>query len=188
MVETATDTERSLLTTTRDGDVVVLAETRLGDGVTPVGIVAILSPLGKAARVVQIVDFGNSGSVRSGVVLTGVEVGLLQHHGVVVTTQQVIALGLMGGCELQGVGHVGLATDTTLGGQLDDTVTTLRTIDGRCGSVLQHVDGGDVLRVDVQQFSELLVVGTCHIEVVEVHLTDVTVDHDQRVGVGQGRE
>ena len=94
----------------------------------------------------------------------------------------------MGGGELQRVGHVGLTTDTTLGGQLDDTVTTLRTVDGRCSSVLQHVDGGDVLRVDVQQFSELFVVGTSHIEVVEVHLADVTVDHDQRVGVGQGRK
>ena len=63
MVETATDTERSLLTTTRDGDVVVLAETRLGDGVTPVGVVAVLTPLGESARLVQIVDFGDAGLV-----------------------------------------------------------------------------------------------------------------------------
>ena len=125
MVETTTNTEGCLLTTTGNRYIVVLAQTGLGDCITPVGIVTVLAPLRESTSLVQIVDFRNTVLVRSVIILTRVEVFLLQHHRIVITTQQVVAGRLMGGSELQGIGHVGLTARTTLGGQLNDTVTTL---------------------------------------------------------------
>ena len=70
MVETATNTEGSILTTTRDGHVVVLAQTPLGDGLTPVGIIAVLPPVREAARIVKVVNLRNAVLVRSVIILT----------------------------------------------------------------------------------------------------------------------
>ena len=58
MVETAGDTEGSLLTTTRYREIMVLAQTNLSDGILPVGIVVVLLIL-RECRV--IVDFRNIG-------------------------------------------------------------------------------------------------------------------------------
>ena len=101
MVVTGTDTEVCFLTTTTDGHIVVLAKTPLGDSVTPVGVVTILTPLGEVVSVVQVVDFRDALLVRGVIILTGVEVGLFQHHGVVVTAEQVITLRLVGTREFQ---------------------------------------------------------------------------------------
>ena len=183
VVVTSGDTERGFLTTTRYGDVVVLSQTPLCDGVAPVGVVVELLVLRERRLVVDFVDVG-----RLVVVLLRVEVGLLQHHGVVVAIEHGHSLGLIGAGESQLVRHAWFASHTALGGQLDDTVTTLRAVDGAGGGILQHGDAGDVLRVDVQQFGKFLVVGASHVEVVEVHLADVSVDDDERVGVGECRE
>ena len=182
MVVTGTDTEEGFLTTTAYGNVVVLAESPLGDGVAPVGIVVVLLVFRERRVVVQFRDIGG------GIALLRIEVTLLQQHGVVVTRQQIITLWLVGTCQFQGVLESGFTTGTTLGGEFDDTVTTLRTVDGRSGSILQHADVGDILRVDIQQLSETLVVGCVHIKRREVYGTHVTVDNDQRVGIGQGRQ
>ena len=113
----------------------------------------------------------------------GVEVLLLQHHGVLVTIEQLHAFRLVGSRKTQAVGHLRLASGTALGLDFDNTIGTLRTPDGRCGSILQHGDALDVLRVDVQQLSKLLVIGRGEVEVLgaATRLPDVTVDDDKRL-------
>ena len=177
MVIVGRDTEYSLFTTTRDGETMALVPAGLGYCLHPVSIVVPVVVLSPTLVVVQLID------VAGIVVLCGIEVGLLQHHGVVITREEVIAIGLEGTGQFQRVAHLGGTLGTTLGGQLDHTVTTLATIDGRGGGILQHVDAGDV-----EQFGKFLVVGTCHIKVGEVYVADVTVDHDQGVGIGERRE
>ena len=77
---------------------------------------------------------------------------------------------------------------STLSGQLDDTVTTLRTVDGGSRGILQYVDGGNILRVDVQEFGELLVTAGRDIEVRHIDIPHVAIDNDEGVLVGQRRE
>ena len=112
----------------------------------------------------------------------GIEVLLLQHHGVLVTVEQLHAFRLVGSRKTQAVGNLRLASGTALGLDFDDTIRTLRTPDGRCGSILQHGDALDVLGVDVQQLGKLLVVGRGEVEIVGVaRLPDVAVDNDERL-------
>ena len=157
----------------------VLAQTPLCNGIHPVGIVVVLLVLRECRIVVQLTD------VRGSVVLFGVEVRLLQEHRVVVTAQHLIALRLIGACETERIGELRRTARTTLCGDLDDTVSTLRTVDGRSGGILQHGDAGDILRVHVQQLCELLVVGTGQVEVRHIDVPRVAVDNDERVGIGE---
>ena len=89
----------------------------------------------------------------------GIEVFLLQHHGVLVTVQQFHTCGLVGTSQSEAVGHACLTTCTALGFNLNHTVGTLGTPDGRSGSILQHCDTLDILRVHIQQLSKLFIVG-----------------------------
>ncbi len=62
--------------------------------------------------------------------------------------------------EIGVVRDLGLALLGGLGGNEDDTVRTARTVDGGCRRVLEHVDGLDVVDVDVLQ-------GVAHFETVD---------------------
>ena len=95
MVVTCTDTEEGFFTTTAYSDIVVLAETPLGDSITPVGIVVVLLVFRERRVVVQ---FRN---VCGSITLLWVEVRLLQEHRVVVTIQKVISLWLIGASQFQ---------------------------------------------------------------------------------------
>ena len=175
IVETARDTERSLLTTTGDGEEVVLTQTDLRDGVAPVGVVVILLILRERGVVVELTDVGRT------VVLLRVEVCLLEQHGVVVTAEELVTLWLIGSCEAERVAHAGLTLATTFGDELNHTVGTLRTIDGCCGGVFQYGDRLNILGVDVEKLCKLLVVGRVDIEVAHVNVPRVSVDHDEGV-------
>ena len=175
MVVAGSDAEVGLLTATAQSQVVFLAPAGLLHQLQPVGIVVIHLVLRERGVVVQLGDV--TGLVTHG----GVEVLLLQQHRVLVTVQHLVALRLVGTSQTEAVVDAGLTTRTTLGLDLDDTVRTLRTPDGGCGSILQHRDALDILRVDVQQFGKLLLVGRREVEVVDVGLPHVTVDHDQRL-------
>ena len=96
MVVTQADTEGGLLTTTGHGDVVVLTQTVLCDGVAPVGVVVVLLVFGERRIVVDLTDV-----LTACIALCGVEVALLKHHGVVVTIEQCVALWLVGSGELE---------------------------------------------------------------------------------------
>ena len=56
MVVAGTDTEKGFLATTANGHIVVLAETPLRDGVTPVGVVIVLLVFRERWVVVQFWD------------------------------------------------------------------------------------------------------------------------------------
>ena len=146
--------------------------------VDPVGVVAVVAV--DVGEVVVVVKFGDGGSD-----LTWVVVGLFQHHGVAVTIEHLVAIGLPGAVELVGESHVGGTTVTTAQLDLDDTIGTTGTPLSR-GGILQNLDALDVLGVDVQQCRELLFV----IHVLEVdglcilrELEDVVVHDDQRLSV-----
>ena len=95
IIETCTDTEQCLLTTTFYGNIVVLTETPLGNSLTPVGIVVILLVFRERRVVVQL------RYIRCSIALLRVEVRLLQQHGVVVTIQELISLWLVCTSQLQ---------------------------------------------------------------------------------------
>ena len=95
IIETCTDTEQRLLTTTFYGNIVVLTETPLGNSLTPVGIVVILLVFRERRVVVQLRN------IRCSIALLRVEVRLLQQHGVVVTIQELISLRLVCTSQLQ---------------------------------------------------------------------------------------
>ena len=97
-----------------------------------------------------------------------------------VTIQQTDATGLMGEGGTVGILHLGLATGTTLRLDFDDTVGTLRTIDGSTCRIFQHGNGGDVVGVHVEEFSKLVFCGIGIVEVaVVVALEDVAIHHDE---------
>ena len=113
-----------------------------------------------------------------------IEVSLFQVHGVVVTIEEFVAFWLPTACETVRILHRGLALGTTLGLDFNHTVSTLRTPNGCCCSVLEDGDRLDILGVDIEEFGKLLFVGIGVVEVgVSVVGPNVTVDHDERVGV-----
>ena len=173
-VVTCRDAEVGLLTTTGDGQVVILVPASLQHFLHPVGIVVPVLKLCPRAVVVDLVD------VRRGRgALRGIVVHLLEHHGVVVTVQQVVALRLPAGLNAQRVVHAGSTAGTTLGTDLNDTVGTTRTPDGRSGSILQHLDILDVGGVHGEQRGVGLLVGILEVEVSIGVVEDVSVDDDQ---------
>ena len=174
VVVAGADAEVGLLTAAAQGQVVVLAPAGLLHQVQPVGVVIVHAPLGEAARaVVNLVNVARS------IAHAGVEVLLLQQHGVLVAIEQTVAVGLVGAGQAEAVVHLRLAAHAALGLDLDDAVGTLRSPDGGGGSVLQHRDALNVLRVHVQQLGKLLLVGRGEVEVVGVRLPHVAVDDDE---------
>ena len=119
MVVTGRYAEVGLLTTTGDGQVVILAPSRLLYFVHPVGVVVPVLELSPRLVVVDLIDVRGSRGA-----LCGVVVHFLQHHGVVVTVQQVVTLGLPRGLNTQGVVHTGGTAGTTLRANLNHTVST----------------------------------------------------------------
>ena len=171
------DTEVGLFTTTRDGQVVILAPTSLLHFLHPVGVVVPVFEFCPRAVVVDFVDVCRGGSA-----LRRIVVHLLQHHRVVVTVQQVVALRLPVGLHTQRVVNTGSTTRTTLSGNRDNTVGTTRTPDGSCGGVLQYVDLVDIRGVHREQRSVSFLVGRGEVEVLVGIIEDVSVDNDQRLG------
>ena len=119
VVKTATDAERCFLATATDGDIVVLAESPLCDGIAPVGVVVVLLILRECGVVI---DFRHIG--RGVVVLSGVEVRFLEQHRVVVAVEQFVTLGEVCAGKLQRVGQFWRARYTALGGNFDDAIAT----------------------------------------------------------------
>ena len=134
--------------------------TELAYGVDPIGVLAVVGI--DVGFVLVVVQFRHIGGF-----LLGVEVGLLQHHGVAVTVEHLVAIGLPSAIELIGEGDVGLTLVTTAEFDFDDTVGTLGTpLGGR--TVLEDLDALDVFGVDIQQGGELFLV----VEVAEVNVLD----------------
>ena len=97
MAVTTGDTEGSLLTTTRDVEVGLMLLTELLDFLHPVGV--LVPVVGLCPRLSgDIVDLVDGRGGRSA--LCGVIELLLEHHGVVVTIQQVVAFWHPSTCEL----------------------------------------------------------------------------------------
>ena len=92
---TTTDTEGCLFTTTTDVQVVLLTQTKLCNGVNPVSIIIILLVLRECRVIVQLTD------IRGSITLLGVEVALLQQHGIVITIEELITLRLVCTSHLQ---------------------------------------------------------------------------------------
>ena len=154
--------------------------TELVHGVNPVCVLVEVVVVHRTALVVVQLHH-----VTCGTTLTGVEIGLLHHHGIAVTVKHVQTLG--GPLASEAVREIDfrLTGRTTTGGDLNHTVGTARTPDGGSGGVLQHVDVLDVLGVHRQKGSELLLI----VQVFEVHLRyvgrkveDVAIDHNQWLG------
>ena len=122
MVVTCSNTEVSLLTTTAQSNIVVLAPTRLFHGIYPVSIVVIHLILREFTTrlVVDFVDIGTGTSLQ-----VRIEIFLFQHHGVLVTIEEVHAFRLVGAGQTEAIGHSGLTTDTAFGLDLDNTISTL---------------------------------------------------------------
>ena len=83
------DTELCLLTTTRENECVVVSLTKLCNLVSPVGILIEVAEVHRTAAVIRDLD-----DVRSDVALRGVEVSLLEHHGVLISAEHLHTLGL----------------------------------------------------------------------------------------------
>ena len=184
VVVAARNTEGCLLTTTRNVHVGLMLLTELRNLLHPVGVLVPVVGLGPrlSGDVVNLVD-GRGGRCT----LRGVIELLLEHHGVVVTVQQVITAGHPGAGELIPQRHTGLAAYTALGGNLDDTVGTLRTPDGGSGSILQDGDAGNIVDADGQQRGEGLLVGTLKVDVRGIIVKYLVVNDNQRLGTAVQR-
>ena len=179
MVVAGRDTESSFLTTTRDIEVSLVLLTKLLDSTHPVGVLVPVVCLGpRLCR--HVVDFVDSRSGRR--TLGGVIELLLQHHGVVVTIQQFVAGRHPSASELIAHRHPWFTASATLGGNLDNTVSTLRTPDSRSGSILQHGDAGNIVHADSQHRRELLLIHILRVEVSSIVLKDLVIDNNQRLG------
>ena len=111
-----------------------------------------------------------------------IEVLFLQHHRVFVTIEEFHTLRLIGTSQTETIGDTRLASHTTFGLDLDDTISALRTPDGCCGGIFQDTDVLNILRVNVQQFSKLFIVGRCEIEIFGItRFPDITVNNDKRL-------
>ena len=173
------DTEGSLLSTTRDVEVGLVLLTKLLDGVNPIGVLVPVVGLGpRLGR--HVVDFVDGRGGRR--TLRGVVELFLEHHGVVVTIQQIVAARHPRTRELIAQRHFGFSACTALGGDLNDTVGALRTPDGGSSSILQHGNVGNIVDADGQQRREGLFVGTLKVDVGSIVLEDFIVDHNQRLG------
>ena len=178
LVVAGTDAELGLFTTAGEVDVIAVLLTELLHLVHPIGVVVeVVVDVGFVGVVVQLGDASSDA-----VALCGIEVCLFQHHGVAVTVQHLVAVGLPGAVEL--IGEVHLCGTTTTAAQLDfdNTVGTSHTPLGGGSGILQYGDALDILGVHVQQGRELLLV----IHILEVHalgvlgqIKDMVVHHNQ---------
>ena len=157
---------------------------------TPSGLLHLLQPVGivvvhlifREGRVV--VQLRN---IAGHVAHLRIEVFFFHHHGVLVTVQHLIALGLIGARQTERIADARLTTRTALGLDLDDTIRTLRTPDGSSSSILQYADALDILGVDVQQLCELLFVHVA-VDGLTACLPDITINNNQRLtGTIDGR-
>ena len=178
MLVAGRNAELCLLAATGDVHVVVVHGTELLHGIYPIGIVVPVLVLAPGLVVIQLTDAG--GGVR---LLGGVVELLLHHHRVVVTVQQRVAIGLPCARELIRKVHARLATGTMLGGNQDNTISTLRAPDGRSSSILQNLDISDVLNVHRQQRRVSLLVGVGKVEVLIGIVENLVIDNDQRVSI-----
>ena len=146
----------------------------------PVRILVEVIIIGRTALVVVNLDH-----VTCGCTLAWVEVRLFQHHGVAVAVKHVQSAWSPRTGETVREVDFCLTCHTTLGVDLNHTVSTAGTPDGRGGSVFQHLDFLDVLWVHRQESGKLLLV----VEVLKVHfrhvvrkVEDVAIDNDQWLG------
>ena len=174
MVIAGRDAEVGFLTTTCDGEGVILCPAGLLHFLRPFSIVVPVLKLSPRFVVVDLVDVGGGCGALGRVV-----VHLLQHHGVVVTIQHVVALGLPAGLYTERVVHLGCASCTTLGLDLNDAVGAAVTPDCCSSSILEHLDFLDVGRVDREQRCVGLFVGAGEVEGCIRILEDVAVDDDE---------
>ena len=145
-VVTSRDTEIGLLTTTRDHQIVVLAPSRLAHFLHPVGVIVPVLIFCPRAVVVQLVDIrGRDRSLRRIVEF------LLHQHSVVVTIQQVVTFRLPTGLYTQRIVYTSLTTRTAFRANHNHTIGTTHTPDGSGGSVFQHLNVLNVLRVHRKQ-------------------------------------
>ena len=83
--------------------------------------------------------------------------------------------------------HVGINAGShrtpALGVDDDDTVAALCTIE--CSSILQHRDLLDILGIDIQHQVDVVTVVDCR--AILLHVTNNTVDHNERLGIGRKR-
>ena len=170
-------TESSLFTTTGDVHTVVMHLTDLGYFFHPIRVLIIVGIISRAVGEIHQFD-----DARSGVTLTGVEVSFLQHHGVAGTVEHVQTLRLPSAREAVVKTDTGLTAATTARGDFDHTIRAACTPDGRCGSILQHLDAGDIVGRHLQERGKLFLV----VQVGEIHrrqilsFEGITVHHDQR--------
>ena len=175
---TGGDAEGSLLTTTREVQVVLMLSAELCHGVHPVGIVVPVLILRPCGVIVQLLD------VRGGIGFLGrIVEGLLHQHGVAVTVEQLVALRLPGAGELIGEIQAGFSTHTVLRRNEQHTIGALRAPYGGGGSILQHDNVGDIVHVDRQQRGILFLVGIGEVEVLVRVVENLVVHHNQRVGI-----
>ena len=114
-VVTGTDTEGCFLTTTRHCDVVLVLLTELLYSVNPISVVAeVVVDVGQFLVVVQLGE--------ADVSLVRIEVSFLQHHGITVTIEHLVTIGLPCAAELVVEDNVGGTTVTTAQLDFDYTV------------------------------------------------------------------
>ena len=105
------------------------------------------------------------GDVTIGVREARIEVSLFQHHGVLVTIEQLNGTVLITNGHLTRVTDVNRTALTTLCSNFDNTIGTVLTPDGSCGSIFQYSDVQDIFSVHLQQLGKLFISSRCHIEV-----------------------
>ena len=123
--------EMTLVVATLEGDAVLLAPAGSEHRVIPVGILSVIF-VGVQEILVDVADVG----LVFDVVLGAEDVGFL-------------AQGLEGEAAVVGDAGVAVVGSAALGGDEDDTVTCLRTVDSGGGSVLQDLHGLDHGRIEV---------------------------------------
>ena len=177
-VPTTRHTEVGFLTTTRNRHVVLLQQTVLDHFLPPVGVVVIHFIFRERRVVVEFHDVARC--IRK----QRIVVSLLHQHRILVTIQHAHTCRLVSQRRAVGIAHTSLTTLTTLRLDFNHTISTLRTPNGSTRCILQHRDGSNIVGVHIQQLRPLVLTRIRIVEVVVVvRLEDITIHHNQRVGI-----
>jgi hypothetical protein len=171
--------ESGLLASSGYRNVMVLPQSPLGHFILPIGIIIVLFILRKGRVVVQFRDVGSRRA------LLRIEITFFQQHRVLIARQHLIAFRLVSPRKTQGITYGRCSPFTAFGLDFDDSVGTLRAVNSRGSSILQHTDFLYVFGIDVQQLSKGFIVGTVDVERAHVHVPRVTVHDNKGVLVGQ---
>ena len=132
MVITTGYTESCLLTTTGNGNEMILAQTDLFHFFHPVRVVVEHLPFREHTLIRNVIEFRN---ISGRITQTRIEIRFLHQHRILISRQQIHSIRLVGACQTKRISQSRFSTFTTLCFDFNHAIRTLRTPDRRSSSI-----------------------------------------------------